>query len=158
MIRLKDKYRDIQSRFKTLGLAIDAAQIGLQAYPIISEITSSQTKIYTLCKDDPVLLLLALQTEVDLGDQAERLLNYLYGLCLSTSELNQMKPSDRRMLFMHILTQLRSMSGTSRGLVFSLEFAAKKKIMDSLNPFSDFISSDKKLIDDILRKKELLMP
>lgn len=46
LTRLKEKYRDIQSRFKTLGLAISAAQIGIEAYPLVSDIITQQGIIF----------------------------------------------------------------------------------------------------------------
>lgn len=156
MIRLKDKYRDVQSRFRTLGLAIDAAQIGLEAYPLISDIAKSQGIIYDLCMDDPALSVLTIQAEMDMGDRAYSLLNFLYGLTLSMEDINQMKQSDRKMLFSHVLTELRLISGASRGLVVSLQYSSKKKVLKGLNPFSDFINTDKKLVDEILRKKDIL--
>jgi len=156
MIRLKDKYRDIQSRFRTLGLAIDAMQIGLEAYPLINDIAKSQGTIYSLCHDDPVLSVLAIQAEIDMGDRAYALLNFLYGISLSMEDINQMKQSDRKMLFSHVLTELRLIAGNSRGLAVSLQYSSRKKVLKGLNPFSGFINTDKKLIDDILRKKDIL--
>lgn len=156
MVRLKNKYRDIQSRFKTLGLAIDAAQIGIEAYPLIADITRSQGTIFDLCKDDPVLSVLAIQAELDMGDRAHVLLNFLYGLALSMQDINQMKQSDRKMLFSHVLTELRLIAGASRGLAVTLQYSSRKKVFNQLNPFSEFINTDKKLADDILRKKDIL--
>ncbi|GAA4196265.1 hypothetical protein GCM10022289_01710 [Pedobacter jeongneungensis] len=156
MIRLKDKYRDVQSRFKTLGLAIDAAQISLEAYPLINDIAKSQETIYSLCKQDPMLSVLAIQAEIDMGDRAYALLNFLYGISLSMEDINQMKQSDRKMLFSHVLTELRLIAGASRGLAVTLQYSSRKKVLKGLNPFSGFINSDKKLIDDILRKKDIL--
>jgi len=156
LAKLKDKYRDIQSRFKTLGLAIDAAQIGFEAYPLIEDISGNQALVFELCKDDPVLIFLALDAEIDLSNQAYSLLNFLYGLALSSGDLNQMKPSDRKILFSHVLTELRRIAGATRGLASALLYSSKKKTLDAINPFSDFINKDKALIDDILRRKDIL--
>ncbi|QPH40532.1 hypothetical protein [Pedobacter endophyticus] len=156
MIRLKDKYRDFQSRFRTLGLAIDAAQIGLEAYPLISDIAKSQGIIYDLCMDDPALSILAIQAEMDMGNRAYALLNFLYGLTLSMQDINQMKQSDRKMLFSHVLTELRLISGASRGLAVSLQYSSRKKVLKGLNPFSGFINTDKKLVDEVLGRLKSL--
>ena len=156
MVRLKDKYRDIHSRFKAVSLAINAAQIGIEAYPLLSDITTSQTKIYEMCKDDPVLLVMAIQSEANLADRGYSLLNFLYALSLSIEDINQMKPSDRKLLFSHVLTELKVIAGTSKGLATSLQYSSRKKILNGLNPFSDFINTDKKLVDDILRKTQQL--
>jgi len=156
MVMLKDKYRDIHSRFKAVSLVINAVQIGIEAYPILNDITTSQTAIYEMCNDDPVLLVMAIQSEADLADRAYSLLNFLYALSLSVEDINQMKPSDRKLLFSHVLTELKLIAGTSKGLAISLQYSSGKKILDGLNPFSGFINTDKKLVDNILRKTQQL--
>ncbi|MGA9651174.1 hypothetical protein [Pedobacter sp.] len=156
MVRLKDKYREIHSRFKTVSLAIDAAQIGIEAYPLLNDITTSQGKIYEMCRDDAALLILAIQSEAEMGERAYSLLNFLYALSLSTQDINQMKPSDRKLLFSHVLTELKSIAGASRGLATTLQYSSRKKMLDGLNPFSGFINTDKKLGNDILNKSQQL--
>lgn len=99
MSKLKTKYRELQSRFHTVGLAIDAAQIGLEASPVVSEIIRQQNIIYQLASDNPILISLAFQTEQDLADRARMLVNYIIGLALSIGDINQMKASDRKILF-----------------------------------------------------------
>ncbi|RDC54332.1 hypothetical protein DU508_21665 [Pedobacter chinensis] len=156
MAKLKSKYRELQSRFKVLGLAIDAAQIGIQAAPIISEIVDRQQQIISLASDDPLLIALALDVEADLVGQAHLLGNYLYGLAISIGDLNQMKSSDRKMLFGHVLVELRRIAGTSRGLAQSLQYASGKKKLDSLNPFAAFVQQDKQLVEEIMRRIDIL--
>ncbi|RZJ76784.1 MAG: hypothetical protein EOO45_00990 [Flavobacterium sp.] len=156
MVRLKDKYREIHSRFKTVSLAISAAQIGIEAYPLLNDIATSQGKIYEMCRDDATLMILAIRSEADMGERAYSLLNFLYALSLSTQDINQMKPSDRKLLFSHVLTELKSIAGASRGLATSLQYSSRKKIFDGLNPFSGFINTDRKLVNDILGKSQQL--
>lgn len=156
MVRLKNTYRDIHSRFNTLGLAIDAAQIGIEAYPLINDIAQSQEAVFSFCKDEPVLSVLAIQSEMDLGDKANSLLNFLYGVALSIGEINQMRQSDRKMLFSHVLTELRLIAGASRGLAVTLRYSSRKNALKNVNPFSDFINTDKVLVEGILRRKDIL--
>lgn len=156
MVRLKDKYREIHSRFKTVSLAINAAQIGIEAYPLLNDIAISQGKIYEMCKDNTTLLILAIHSEADMGGRANSLLNFLYALSLSFEDINQMKPSNRKMLFSHVLTELRGIAGASRGLATSLQYSSRKKTLDGLNPFSGFINTDRKLVNDILGKIQQL--
>lgn len=156
MSKLKTKYRELQSRFQTLGLAIDATQIGLQAAPVITEIIQQQSLIVQQAGNDPLLILLAYNAEMDIADQAYLLSNYLYGLAISFGDLNQMKSSDRKILFSHVLTELRRIAGASRGLAATMYYASRKKALQSVKPFADFINEDKRLVDGILRKVELL--
>lgn len=156
MGRLKSKYRELQFRFKALRLAIDAAQIGLQAAPVVSEIVSQQRLIMNLAADDPLLIALAYDVEADLAGQAQALLNYLYGLAISVGDLNQMKASDRKILFGHVLVELRRIAGASRGLAASLLGASRKKSLSGLNPFAGFVQEDKRLVEEIMRKVDML--
>lgn len=156
MGKLKTRYRELQSRFKTLGLVFDAAQIGLQATSIVTEIIRQQGLIFQLAGQDPLLLTLAYQTEIDLADQAYRLTRYMYALMISMGDLNQMKVSDRKMLFGYVLSELRRIEGTSRGLAANLYYANRKRIINSFNPFAEFVNQDKYLIDNILRNADIL--
>lgn len=153
MVKLKTKYRELKNRFHTVGLAIDAAQIGLEASPVIAEIIRQQSIIYQLANDNPLLIVLAIQTETDLADKARMLASYVVALALSIGDINQMKASDRKMLFSHALTELRLIEGASKGLAQSMMQAGRKK---SLNPFADFINQDKQMVDEIIRNANIL--
>lgn len=153
MGKLKEKYRELQSRFHTIGLAIDLAQIGLEASPLVSEIIRQQSIIYNLAYENPVLIAIALQTEIDLVNRAKMLANYIAGLALSIGEINQMKASDRKILFSHALTELRLIEGASKGLAICMQQANYKR---SLDPFKDFVNRDKQLIDEIVRNAGIL--
>jgi len=149
---LKDKYRTLHSRFHTLGLAIDATQIGLQAAPIIREIIDHQSTIFRLTGQDPLLLTIAHQTQVDLVDKAYRLSQFLYALAISIGDINQMKSSDRKLLFEHVLTELRIMAAASRGLAVNMRYSNRKRMLESLNPFAQYVNRDKQILEGILVK------
>lgn len=152
MTDLKAKYSILQSRFQTLSFALDATQIGLQAAPIISEIVSYQQTIIKLASHDPIRIQMAYQTEVDLLDKAYRLSQYLYALMLSIGDLNQMKKSDRKLLFEHVLIELRRIAATSRGLAANMYYANRQRMLESLNPFSEYINKDRQLLERIFAK------
>ncbi|RZJ92805.1 MAG: hypothetical protein EOO20_00380 [Chryseobacterium sp.] len=151
MSRLKIKYRELQKRFHTVGLAIDAAQIGLEASPIVSEIIRQQQIIFQQASDDPILVALAIQAETDMAERAKLLVNYIVALAVSIGDINQMKASDRKILFSHALTELRPIEGASKGLAMSMMHANRK---NSDNPFTEFINEDKRMVDDIIRNLE----
>lgn len=152
MATLKERYRTLQNRFHTIGLAIDATQIGLQAAPIIREIVEHQTVIVRLAGQDPLLIAMAYQTEADLADRAYRLSQYLYALAISMGDINQMKAADRRLLFGHVLTELRRIAGTSRGLAASMYHTNRRRMLESINPFAEYVNRDRQLVENILSK------
>ena len=152
MTDLKAKYRTLQSRFNTISLAIDATQIGLQAAPIIREIVDHQSSIVRLIGQDPLLLPMAYQAQVEFTDKAYRLSQYLYALAITIGDINRMKPSDRKLLFDHVLVELRGMAATSRGLVANISYSKRKKMLTSASPFSTFVNRDRYLMESILSK------
>lgn len=152
MTDLKVKYRTLQSRFHTIGLAINATQIGLQAEPIIREIVEHQSSIVRLIGQDPLLLPMAYHAQVDLTDKAYRLSQYLYALAITIGDINRMKPSDRKILFEHVLVELRGMAATSRGLLANISYSKRKKMFTSTSPFSEFVNRDRYLMESILSK------
>ncbi|MBB5440643.1 hypothetical protein HDC92_004346 [Pedobacter sp. AK017] len=154
--KLKTRYRELQNRFKAIALAIDAAQIGLQAAPVVEEIIQQQSNIFTLAWHQPLLLPLAYDSEADMVMRARKLCNYLYGLFLSIGDLNQMKASDRRMLFSYVLTELRRIAGAARGLASTMYYASRRSSLENLSPFRDFINQDQRMVDDIIRNTNSL--
>lgn len=156
MTTLKTTYRNIQSRFHTLGLVIDAAQIGLEAAPVVNEIINQQQLIVDQCRDNPILIALAISSEADLADQANLLAGYCAGLVLSLGDVNQMKASDRKMLFSYVVSELRRIDGASRGLLTAITNFNNQLHSKSANPFGSFINQDKNLVDDIMRNAKAL--
>ena len=156
MDELKRKYRTLQSRFHTIGMAIDATRIGMEAAPIIREIVRQQSAIVRLAGQDPLLIDMAYRTEKELADRAYRLSRYLYALAISIGDINQMKASDRRLLFGHVLTELRLIAGTSRGLAANMYHADRMDIPSSPDPFGNYVNRDRQLVDNILGKLKII--
>ena len=155
MGNLKKTFREIRSRFSMLANAASFLQVGLESGPVISEIYQSESLILSLCREDPLLIPLAATAQLELSGRSQMLLRFLYGIILSAGDLGQMSPSGRKLLFSHILSELRSINGAIKGLCLVMG-AAKEKNMLKSNPFSGFINRDRSLTDDILRRAEIL--
>jgi hypothetical protein len=156
LARLKDTYRTLQQRYNTFGTAINAAGIGIQATPMIDRIVSNQSHLYQLARDNPAIIALAYQTEIEFVEKAHSLLNYLFGLCVAIGDLNQMKMSDRRMLFDFVISELSNMEDLSGKLVSSLQFANLNALIRSLNPFQAYIDQDRSIVNDIISNAKYL--
>jgi len=156
LFKLKDSYRLLQSRFSFLGMAVSAAEVGWSASPLVSRIISDQSRLYDAAIRDPLLLPLVYQSEVEFVIRAKDLSGYLLGLVLSYGALNQMKISDRKILFDHVLTELQQIAALSAGMVRLLDQANLSSVLMGMNPFSDFISTDKGVVEDILRNAKAL--
>lgn len=151
LARLKNKYRELQERYYALGTVISAAGIGIQAAPMVSQIVRNQSEIFRLARQDPVLIGIAYQTEIEFAGKARSLMNYLVGLCVSVGAVNQMKAADRKMLFDHILVELNTIQSMSGNLVNAMHYSGVAGGLRSLNPFQTYIDQDKQLVQDIIR-------
>ena len=151
LAKLQNKYAELQDRYATLGIAIDVAKIGIKATPIVNNIIKHQAEIIKHAGDHPILLSIAIESELTFVDRSHRLTNYLIGLVAVIGDINQMKPSDRMILFDHILVELRTLDRIARDLATSMRYTSWRSLLRSQNPFQDFIDKDRAIIEDIMR-------
>ena len=98
LAKLKEVYRTIQQRYNTLGTAINIADIGIYATPMVNHIVSNQKQIIQLAEKNPALIAIGYQSEIQFAEKAKSLAGYITGLTLSLGDVNQMKTSDRKLL------------------------------------------------------------
>ena len=156
LAKMKDMQRTLQRRYSILGTAIDAAQIGLEGYPMVNSIIHSQSQLYDLAQRNPANMPLALRTEIEFAEHSELLIDYIAGLILSIGDVNQMKSSDRKLLFDYVLSELSNIQDLSNNLVRTVQYSSLKSTLSSLNPFQNFIYQDKKMVEDIIRNAKYL--
>ncbi|TCD28746.1 hypothetical protein EZ456_05025 [Pedobacter psychrodurus] len=156
LARLKNSYREIQSRFNLIGTATIAMDIGLKALPIVQGITDDQVKFYELARENPVLLLLVYQTEAEFLSRSKDLLSFLIGLTVSIGAVNQMKVSERKILFDFFLAELSKLRALSSGLLNMISHGNMRALFMRLNPFADYINTDRSLIEDIIQNAKYL--
>ena len=156
LVKMKDMYRTLQNRYSLLGTAINAANVGIQAEPMVNSILSSQSRLYGLAQQNPAIIPLALQTEIEFAQHSELLIDYMAGLILSIGDVNQMKSSDRKLLFDYVLSELSNIQDLSNNLVRSVQYANLLALLKSLNPFQSFVSQDTHLVNDIVTNAKYL--
>lgn len=152
---VKTKYRTLQSRFAKMSIVFDAANIGISATPIVREIITHQQQIVSYVNKDPTLAPLALESEEAFVKRSQSLINYLIGLCAVIGDVNQMKVSDRRLLFSHILNELKDISYISGGVASALRSSVMKS--KGTDPFSDYINQEMKTVDEIINNAKVLL-
>ena len=151
---VKNKYRNLQERFAKMSIVFDAANIGMSATPLVREIIAQQQQIVNAVNKDPTLIPIAMDSEALFVKRANSLVNYLIGLCAVIGDLNQMKVSDRRMLFQYVLDELREISYMSRGVARSLQASKIKSL--GIDPFADYVKNETKLVDEIMNNAKIL--
>lgn len=156
LAKLKNTYRTLQERYNTLGTAINIADIGIYATPMVKQIISYQSQIISLTEKYPVLIPLGLQTEIEFAEKAKSLAGYIAGLSLSIGDVNQMKASDRKMLFDYVISELSTIQELSGNLVQTLQISSLSTLLRSLNPLQDYIDKDKTVAEDIITNAKYL--
>ena len=154
--KLKNVYRTLQKRYNTLGTAISIAEIGIEAGPMVRQIISCQGLIVQLARKNPAGAALAIQTEIEFAEKAEALAGYVAGLTLSFGDLNQMKASDRKLLFDYVIEQLSKIQELSGNMVNILTYSNLSALLRSLNPFQNFIDQDKSMVESIIQNARYL--
>jgi hypothetical protein len=149
---LKERYNELQDRFSKLNIAIDALNLGVSATPLVQAIIDNQSKIVEICKDYPFLIPLALKTEEIFVETSTKLIKYMVGLSLTIGDLNQMKQTERKILFDHALDQLRDINGMSYAAAEAMRRYVQLQYGNQ--PF-DFID-DGTIIDGIMADRKAL--
>ena len=154
--KLKNLYRTLQQRYNTLGTAISVAEIGIEAEPMVKQIVSYQGQIVELAEKNPAGAALGIATEVEFAEKAEALAGYVAGLTLSIGDINQMKASDRKLLFDYVIQQLSKIQELSGNMVNILTYSNLSTLLRSINPFQSFIDQDKSMVESIIQNAKYL--
>ena len=154
--KMKNLYRTLQQRYNTLGTAITIANIGLEGEPMVKQIVSCQSQILQLAEKNPAIIALGYQTEIEFAEKAESLLGYVTGLTLSLGDINQMKASDRKILFDDVIAQLSRIQEIAGNMLILLQYNNLAAVLKALNPFQNFVDQDKSMINNILQNAKYL--
>lgn len=156
LMKMKVTYRKLQQRYNTLGMAINLADVGVNATPMVSRIISNQAQLVALARKNPALVALGYEAELSFAVKAKSLINYVTGLTLSLGDVNQMKASDRKILFDFVLSELSRLQELSGNMVGIMQNAALASLLRAANPFQNFIDADTQVAAEILQNAKYL--
>ena len=156
LAKLKNTYRTLQQRYNTLGTAITVADIGLEGEPMVKQIINYQGQIIALAEKNPAIIALGYQTEIEFAEKAESLIGYVAGLTLSIGDVNQLRASDRKMLFDYVIQQLSVIQELAGNMLNLLQYNNLAAVLKALNPFQTFIDQDKSIAKDIIQNAKYL--
>lgn len=154
--KLKNMYRTLQQRYNTLGTAISVAETGIEAEPMVKQIVSYQGQIVQLAEKNPAGAALGIATEVEFAEKAEALAGYVAGLTLSIDDVNQMKASDRKLLFDYVVQQLSKIQELSGNMINILTYSNLSTLLRSINPFQNYTDQDKSMVESIIQNAKYL--
>ncbi|UOE52581.1 hypothetical protein MTO98_16005 [Mucilaginibacter sp. SMC90] len=156
LAKIKVTYRELQQRYNALGTAINLADIGFYASPMVSRIVSNQAQIIQLVQKNPALLAIGYQAELQFARQAKDLFSYVAGLSLSIGDVNQMKASDRKILFDYVLSELSRIQDLSGNMLSMLQYSSLASLLKAANPFQNFIDADIAIGKEIIQNAKYL--
>ncbi|MEZ2338413.1 hypothetical protein AB6735_22385 [Mucilaginibacter sp. RCC_168] len=154
--KTKAMYRTLQQRYNTLSAAINMADIGIYATPMVSRIISNQAQIVQLVQKNPALIAIGYQSALQFATQAKSLVAYVTGLSLSLGDVNQMKAADRKMLFDYVISELSNIQDLSGNMLNMMQYSDLASLLRAANPFQNFIDADKSIGQDIIQNAKYL--
>lgn len=152
--QVKTKYKTLQQRFAKLTILLDAAGIAVTASPLVQSIVDNQKQIVFYCQKDPMLIPFAMEAEQVFVRQSYSLMNYLIGLSASIGDFNQMNVSDRRMLFQHILNELKQINQLSLGSARALQSHIQRRTGG--NPYLEYVNTEIHIVEEIMGNIKIL--
>ncbi|MBD1362531.1 hypothetical protein IDJ77_01800 [Mucilaginibacter sp. ZT4R22] len=154
--KMKATYRTLQQRYNTLGTAINLADIGIYATPMVSRIVSNQAQIIQLVQKNPALIAIGYQSSLQFAAQAKSLVAYVTGLTLSLRDINQLKAADRKMLFDYVISELSNIQNLSGNMLSMMQYSSIAALLRAANPFQNFIDADKAIAGEIIQNARYL--
>jgi hypothetical protein len=148
--KFKDKVRDIHARLIKIGGILRDAQKLAQALKIIDDILDYQGDIVGIVKDDPKLVVFAVNSQKLIVKRATNLSKFIGLIPLQYNDWNVISDTDRKDMIEHIITELRVIRGNAYGLKNQLKYASQYNYWSQLNPWQGYVNQDKRLVDEIL--------
>ena len=130
--------------------------IRIPKIPMVNKIVDYQEQIVSLAEKNPALIAIGYQSEIQFAEKAKSLMGYVSGLVLSYGDINQMKASDRKMLFDYVIAQLSIIQQLSGNMVNMMQYSSLTALLKAANPFQGFINADKALASGIIQKAKYL--
>src|SRR5690606_30582522 len=153
--QLQQTYDKIMYRLSSLGHAIDASVVTVEAYPTITQIINTQQNIINTVKDHPELTLVAINSQKGIVEKAQSIGSYMAGLILSIGDINQMKSGNRKLLLEHALSELRSVRALSQTLLSNMRWQIRLHEQQRRETIR-WINREKELVIDIINNAKKL--
>ena len=154
--KVKKGYRQLQERYTTLGTLVSAANIGIYASPMVTRIISNQAMVLEMTRKNPGLIAIGYESQLQFAGQAESLIAYITGLSLSIGDVNQMKASDRKVLFDFVIAELSRIQDLSGNMVRMMQYSNATALFKAANPFQNFMDADVAMGKEIIKNARYL--
>ena len=123
---------------------------------MVSRIVSNQAQIISLVRKNPALIAIGYESALAFAAKAESLMRYVTGLTLAYGDVNQMKASDRKILFDYVLSELSTVQELSGNMLNVMQYSSLTALLKAANPFQNFLDADRQLAGQILQNAKYL--
>jgi len=133
----------------------DAIQVKQMAY-LIDDIYRYSGEAIELAKGNPELMLFAEESTQQLKYRGIKILGEVSSVVLQQKENVLMNYNVRDELIRKVLDELRIMNALIYGIRQNMYWAKTRGVIKSLNPYRQYIDKDLAIMDDILRKRQMI--
>jgi hypothetical protein len=133
----------------------DAIQVKQMAY-LINDIYRYSGEAIELAKGDPELMLFAEASTQQLKYRGIKILAEVSSVVLQQKEDVLMNYNVRDELIRKVLDELRIMNALIYGIRQNMYWAKARGVIKSINPYRQYIDKDLAIMDDILRKRQMI--
>lgn len=151
---------ELQNHIYTGLTEVSAIMRSLLAVKDITEISvdiiENTNKTIQIAKTNPILLLFAEQGAREFKTRATAIATEVGTFVLKGGKDNLLDSGERAKLLNHIRMELTILRGVAFGMQRSMFWAQQRGIIQSINPYNQFINIDKNIADDIIRNSRLL--
>ncbi|MBE8714841.1 hypothetical protein C4F49_14240 [Sphingobacterium sp. KB22] len=145
-------HRSLTEVDKALRTGLTVKQIGALSAEIVTECNL----MLQTAKDAPHLLLFAEEVAQQLKNRGVNLVAEVSGFVLKEGENILMDYSKRDQLLRKVVLELRVMRALAYSMHRSMYWAKLRGIFRSLNPYSQFVNQDKRMVNDLIYKINVL--
>jgi hypothetical protein len=133
----------------------DAIQVKQMAY-LINDIYRYSGEAIELAKGNPELMLFAEASTQQLKYRGIKILAEVSSVVLQQKEDVLMNYNVRDELIRKVLDELRIMNALIYGIRQNMYWAKARGVIKSINPYRQYIDKDLAILDDILRKRQMI--
>lgn len=145
-------HRSLTEVNEALKDGIQIKQLGT----LISSITKYSNQALDLAKDNPELMLFAQSATQQMRDRGIKIVTEVSTVVLQQKEELMMNYNVRDELIRKVVNELQIMNALAYGIWQNMYWAKERGIIKSLNPYRQYVSKDDAIMDDILRKRQII--
>lgn len=133
----------------------DGIQIKQMGY-LINDLFKNSREAIEIARSNPVLVLFAEDAARQMKERGVALVGDVSGFVLANKENVLMNYNVRDELIRKVIKELRIMNALIYGIKQNMYYARMNGIFRTVNPYREYMQKDFQLVDDIIRKRQML--